>query len=205
MSDKKIYHLFPMVVHQDNIGREFDPEEMQFIIDCGNNKKRNVGNSRSQNSYVLEHPSMNNIKNYVLQNIEYYAKNLKRISDDVEFYITQSWINYTEKDEYHHMHKHHNSLLSGVLYIDVVEGIDTITFLDERSKGILFFDVDEYNTHNSETWWIPIKSGDIVIFPSSLFHQVEMTNGKKTRISLSFNTFVKGHIGNNMNLTELKL
>lgn len=200
-----MYHLFPVVVYQDNIGREFESKELEFITDCANKKIRNMGNSRTENTDILEHPTMSNIKDYALQNIEYYAREIKKITGDVEFYITQSWINYTEKGEYHHVHKHPNSLLSGVIYIDVEEGIDNITFLSDRDKDILSFEYGEYNTHNSEIWWISIKPGDIVVFPSNLFHQVEMAKGNKTRISLSFNTFVKGHIGNNERLTGLNL
>jgi hypothetical protein len=34
---------------------------------------------------------------------------------------------------------------------------------------------------------------------------VETKEGDNTRISLAFNVFIKGNIGNNKNLTELKL
>ena len=43
----------------------------------------------------------------------------------------------------------------------------------------------------------------IVIFPSSLTHMVEQTISDDTRVSLAFNTFLKGNIGNNFELTEL--
>ena len=34
--------------------------------------------------------------------------------DDVEIYITQSWLNYTEPGQFHHKHAHPNSFVSGV-------------------------------------------------------------------------------------------
>jgi hypothetical protein len=43
------------------------------------------------------------------------------------------------------------------------------------------------------------------MFPSSLVHMVENKEGTNTRISLAFNVFIKGTIGNNKNLTELIL
>ena len=45
----------------------------------------------------------------------------------------------------------------------------------------------------------------IIIFPSNLKHSVNKIIEDKTRISLSFNSFVKGRIGNKEDLTEVKL
>ena len=46
---------------------------------------------------------------------------------------------------------------------------------------------------------------DLVLFPSSLAHMVEQTESQDTRISLSFNTFLKGLIGDEPTLTALHL
>ena len=43
------------------------------------------------------------------------------------------------------------------------------------------------------------------MFPSSTTHQVDLKKGNNTRISLAFNTFVKGTLGKNSGLTELKI
>jgi hypothetical protein len=43
------------------------------------------------------------------------------------------------------------------------------------------------------------------MFPSELQHMVEQKEGKNLRTSLAFNTFIRGDIGNNGELTELKL
>jgi hypothetical protein len=43
------------------------------------------------------------------------------------------------------------------------------------------------------------------MFPSSTTHQVDTKKGTNTRVSLAFNTFYKGTIGSNSNLTELIL
>jgi hypothetical protein len=43
------------------------------------------------------------------------------------------------------------------------------------------------------------------MFPSSLEHMVETRKGVSTRISLAFNVFIKGKIGDSNNLTELFL
>jgi hypothetical protein len=63
----------------------------------------------------------------------------------------------------------------------------------------------EWNLWNSESWWFEVGTGDLVLFPSSLTHMVETVQGTDTRISLSFNTFPVGNIGEEVSLTGLKL
>ena len=48
-------------------------------------------------------------------------------------------------------------------------------------------------------------TGDLVLFPSSLTHMVETVQGEATRISLSFNTFPVGSIGEGVDLTGLRV
>jgi len=43
------------------------------------------------------------------------------------------------------------------------------------------------------------------MFRSSTIHQVENKKGSNTRVSLAFNTFYKGTLGENESLTELIL
>ncbi len=52
---------------------------------------------------------------------------------------------------------------------------------------------------------IPQENNNLILFPSSLTHMVETKEGNNTRISLAFNVFIKGIIGDNKNLTELIL
>jgi hypothetical protein len=51
----------------------------------------------------------------------------------------------------------------------------------------------------------PVKTGSILLFPSSTTHRVEIKKGLNTRISLAFNVFIKGTIGDKKSLTELKI
>ena len=66
-------------------------------------------------------------------------------------------------------------------------------------------DIEKFNLWNSDTWFFPVETGNLFMFPSSTTHQVETKQGNNTRISLAFNAFYKGTVGNNFNLTELIL
>jgi hypothetical protein len=45
----------------------------------------------------------------------------------------------------------------------------------------------------------------LILFPSSLTHMVQTVESEQTRISLAFNTFPVGHVGDEMDLTGLSL
>ena len=75
-----------------------------------------------------------------------------------------------------------------------------------KIKHQMSFIPKEFNAYNSLTWDCLVENNVLMLFPSWLNHKVE-SNKKATtdRISLSFNTFVKGTIGDKNNLTELIL
>jgi hypothetical protein len=96
--------------------------------------------------------------------------------------------------------------VSGVLYFDSDKEKDKILFSNTGYKQIVpTVDDTKFNLWNSQTWFFPVETGDLFMFPSSTTHQVETKQGDNTRISLAFNTFYKGTVGSNKNLTELIL
>ena len=116
----------------------------------------------------------------------------------------------TEPGQSHHFHMHENSLISGVYYPKAAEN-DRIYFDTGFSAPTLLspsfqLECSEYNIWNSTEHWIPIKTDDIIIFPSWLKHAVRVNLDQTTkRIALGFNTFMEGNIGNPENLTQLIL
>ena len=96
--------------------------------------------------------------------------------------------------------------MSGVLYFDSDIKNDKILFTRPDTPQIKpVIDNTKFNLWNSDTWFFPVKTGRLIMFPSSTIHQVETKKGNNTRISLAFNTFYKGTIGANSELTELIL
>ena len=94
-----------------------------------------------------------------------------------------------------------------MLYFDSDKDNDMIKFFSQRGYQQIFADVEEnkFNIWNSTSWWFPVETGQLIMFPSSTTHQVDTKQGTNTRISLAFNTFYKGTIGSNSSLTELIL
>jgi hypothetical protein len=94
--------------------------------------------------------------------------------------------------------------VSGVFYPQANRETDKIYFYRDGFQQIKFPPSD-WNVWNSESWWFEVGTEDLVLFPSSLTHMVETVKGEDTRISLSFNTFPVGLVGEEMDLTGLKL
>jgi len=121
-----------------------------------------------------------------------------------ELVITQSWINKSSKGESHHEHVHPNSLISGVWYPVINEQLPPIQFRSRAQRDVSL-SADKYNNFNSATFLLPMKMGELIIFPSNLTHSVPANQSDTERISLSFNTWCKGSLGDINSLTYLPL
>jgi uncharacterized protein (TIGR02466 family) len=200
-----IQNLFPTPIYMTNIDRPFTKQELQFANNQKNNCNNNLGNISSKDNYILNRKEFKNINKFINQCCKDYLKKIISPKNNIELYITQSWLNYTEENQYHHKHEHPNSVVSGVLYFDCDKENDKIKFSNSKGYQQIKPEIDQYNIWNSDTWWFPVETGQLVMFPSSTTHQVDTKQGTNTRISLAFNTFYKGIVGSNGQLTELIL
>ena len=196
--------LFPTPVYRRKLDRKFTEQELNLVEKTKTKCMKNYYNKNSADSYILNHPSFSTLKKEMdLCTQDYFTKVLVA-PQTVSPYITQSWLNYTEMGQSHHAHSHENSCVSGVLYINADIMHDEITFKHGRYNQIKI-PTTKWNPFNSYTWFFPVETGDLIMFPSHLTHLVTPKKGNNTRISLSFNVFVKGDLGSKNNLTELKL
>ena len=196
--------IFPTPIYISKLDRELTPLELKFVDKNKKDFYKNQGNITTNNNYILNEKHFTNIKKELDLKVQDYFNKVISTANNITPYITQSWLNYTETNQYHHKHAHPNSLLSGVFYINCDKEYDKITFFNDNYKTIKL-EIKDWNIWNSESWWFPVKTGDVILFPSSLTHMVETKKGDNTRISLAFNVFIKGTIGSNNQLTELKL
>jgi uncharacterized protein (TIGR02466 family) len=194
--------IFPTPIYISKINRELTTKELSFINKTKLNTYNNEGNTTSNNNYILNDKAFKNLKEELDLRVKDYFDKVISPRNNITPYITQSWLNYTEINQYHHKHAHPNSLVSGVFYINCNEEFDKIKFFNDKYKQIKL-QIKDWNIWNSESWWFSVKTGDVILFPSSLTHMVESKQGDNTRISLAFNVFIKGTVGDNKQLTEL--
>ena len=199
----KVTGIFPVPIYQTILSREISIEEKNFFNEL--ERTKNAYNYNSKNNYVLDEEPLSTLKKELFLRVEDYFQKIITPKTHVLPYITQSWVNWTKSGEEHHKHAHSNSLFSGVFYIDADEEYDRIKFFKRHTYESLSIEPHEYHLFNSESWTFKVKTGDIILFPSSLGHLVESKIGDNLRTSLSFNTFIKGTIGVDVELTELKI
>ena len=116
--------------------------------------------------------------------------------------ITQSWLNKNMKGESNHEHEHPNSIISGVWYPKIHEQLPPIQFKTHKQRDVSL-SIKNFNHMNSETFMLPMKMGELILFPSNLSHSVPANQSDEERISLSFNTWCKGSLGDEESLTYL--
>ncbi len=207
MTKPIIQSIFPIPIYTTKIDRGFTKQELQFVKEQKKHCSNNQGNINTKDNYILNRKEFKNIKKFLDKHCKDYLDTVICPKNNIELYITQSWLNYTEANQYHHKHEHPNSVVSGVLYFDSDLKNDKILFSHSRGYQQISpeTNTEKFNLWNSGTWFFPVETGNLFMFPSSTTHQVETKKGNNTRISLAFNTFYKGSVGSNDLLTELIL
>ena len=205
VKEPTIQNLFPTPIYMTNMDRPFTKQELQFVDNQKNNCINNEGNISTKDKYILNRKEFKNVKKFLDTACKDYLEKIISPKNNIELYITQSWLNYTEENQHHHIHAHPNSVVSGVLYFDCDKENDKIKFTNPVNYQQIKPEIKDFNIWNSDTWWFALETGQLVMFPSSTTHQVDTKKGTNTRVSLAFNTFYKGTIGSNKDLTELIL
>jgi uncharacterized protein (TIGR02466 family) len=196
--------IFPTPIITSETNYKFSQAELDFIQEFKQKTYQNISNITSQENYILQCPEMKTIAEFIQEGIDCYVQNIIDPAESLDFYVTQSWLNFTEPNQYHHEHDHPNSLISGVMYINADPEQDKLHFTNNKYERISITPRN-YNHFNTVGWVIPVDTGKVVLFDSRLKHAVESTTSTDTRISLAFNVFARGLFGNEKSLTALNL
>ena len=197
-----IERLFSTPVFKSPETYKFNKSELEFIDKQRENAIINQsGNLFSKNNYVLESPELKNLKEFCNNNLFIFFYDSFKVKKDIEIYITQSWINFNQKNTSHHRHKHVNSIISSVIFIK--GEMCPITFYNSGrnlfGNLLSFQDFTIPNENNNSQTSFKNQNGKLFLFPSTLMHSVAKNNSDVERISLSFNTFIKGQLGGAQN------
>jgi uncharacterized protein (TIGR02466 family) len=202
MNNSELYPLFPSVVYKNSLDRKLTTDELSFINSC-KSVNQNLGNEISDNLYILDQIELHDLKTELMKHVNNYLNNI--IMSDVELYITNSWINYNNTYAHHALHNHNNSIISGVFYVDVEDSQPTISFNRMTPPFLLLMKAKKYTMMNAMEWNIPISNLGILLFPSQCFHFVKPNLSSNKRISIAFNTFLRGKIGGDYAGADLTL
>ena len=163
----------------------------------------NDNNLISKNRYILTtDTTLLPLKEYITEWLEFYAHKVHQVKD-VNFYITQSWFNINRKDDHHHGHQHKNSIISGVFHLD--DDMACLEFTTDEDMFELKLNIENHHLYNARTFQFKTQANTLFLFPSNLKHSVAKSTSSQNRISLSFNTYVKGFTGSKHACTHLDL
>ena len=102
--------------------------------------------------------------------------------------ITGCWATVLAKGAMHKVHSHPNNFLSGVYYVRVHAGSNTINFHDPRIQAhVIQPPVVELTGENTDQVVVSLTNGTLLMFPSYLEHSVGASLSEEERISVSFN------------------
>ena len=198
---EELLQIFPtpllIVPYEQSIDKE-----LSYLKTISYRKQQQNGNFRSDDSYLLRNEEFKNIKNFLKESMDKFTTNV--LNTKQRLVITQCWANRNPKGSQHHEHVHPNSIISGVMYFQINEKLPPISFTKDRQDGMKL-NPEKYNHMNSETFMLPCKPGELILFPSSLKHSVPINQGEEDRISVSFNTFCIDTIGSEQSLTHLDI
>ena len=176
-----------------------------FINQCKSfNKKDALLNQVSIDSYVLEHPYFSDLAKVIDEKVGNYRTNVLQIRNKLK--KQNSWVAFSKKGEKHHRHAHPGAFLSAVFYVKCTSG--DLEFTRDRSTiqeaFYLNYDIIEYNSYNCTSWKMPLKSGDLVIFPGQVQHGSTSTDDDE-RIILGVNYAISGETGSDDTVDYLEL
>lgn len=153
----------------------------------------------TEDTYILERPDLAPLKDYIISNVNNFLHNDLQVQDDLEFYITNSWVTIHDKDDFAPLHDHANSLFSGTFYIDIPEDDDSVfELLTNDPYRILPHTIQptlkDHNLVNCNLWKIKPETGTLILFPSSIKHSTTKMTSDSRRYCIAFNIFIRGDI-----------
>ena len=107
---------------------------------------------------------------------------------DQETKITHMWSIVNKLNASNARHIHSNNYISAAYYVKAPQKCGDIVFYDPRSVTTFRYPIiSKPNKLNTNIFSVQPKEGLLVLFPSYLYHSVDMSKTKEERIVISFN------------------
>ena len=200
MSDYKIYKLFPSPIFQYKINKftEINSELKNYIF---NLKKKDEKGQKRSNVGGWHSPFFD------LENDDTPKKFVKIIQKFLEKVITNEmgweyvidkvkiigmWSIINKKNSFNTKHNHPNSYLSAAYYVKVPKNSGNIHFYDPKEqKNIRFPKTKKFTEISAVVSSVEPEEGDLLLFPSYLYHSVSENLSDNYRIIISFNVDIE--------------
>jgi uncharacterized protein (TIGR02466 family) len=187
----EVIRLFPSFVLKTRLGSEARAAVRAAILDEVAVERAGAADPQAGQVWQSRHglhrlPALEPLVQHVRAGVGLVLEFLRVESAPLE--ITGLWVNVAAPGGAVRLHAHPNNFLSGVYYVQVQEGADSINFHDPRPQaGVVRPPVTELTAYNTDLVVVRIEEGDLLVFPSWLLHSVDPNQSDRIRISASFN------------------
>jgi hypothetical protein len=137
-------------------------------------------NAWSVDQQILKNPVFKDIVPFIKAQVQMFSIDCNHLCEEIK--IINSWSNKLPSKKSIAYHWHENSYISGTIHLD-----NKGSFLIKSPEPRNLFNID-IQLINDNTFEIPSKPGQLVLFPSRVNHGVS-TNNETERYSLAFNTW----------------
>ena len=147
---------------------------------------------------ILDMEPLARLKAVIDQKVQDYVQNTFSPRESIQFVMTTSWATRHKTGDWANAHDHANSVVSGIVYLDVDQDSGDLIFdkiVENLGLRLLHIDPSDYTPFNSPNWGLTPTPNQIVIFPSNLPHRATINNSTIDRYCIAFNYFVKGILG----------
>tara|TARA_R110000824_G_C14939479_1_gene649634 strand:+ start:61 stop:666 length:606 start_codon:yes stop_codon:yes gene_type:complete len=181
------------IAHEGNV-YSINKKELNVIKNI-KYRKPNRGFYISETIALLENKTLASLKKFIIEKAKEYTRNVLEIKDQI--YLTQSWSTINPTNASHPPHTHANAFISIVYYAQCKDGDLEFNLESNSIRKCFNFDytIDKFNIYNSHTWTLPVKTGDIVLFPGHIRHGSLPNKSPESRIIVGANFFIKGNLG----------
>lgn len=146
-------------------------------------KKKYNSSKKYENcfSYDVE---LQDLKSVVLQSAEKFSTNYTGNTNN-KIIIKRVWPNIHTDNSLITPHAHRDSFLSAVYYpkADNGELVIQSPFSHSHLSHVDPNTITKYNAYNSDNFFIPVKTGMLIIFNAMLIHYVKPINGERYSIA----------------------
>ena len=194
--DLKVLNLKPIPIAQAKNVYHLNKKELNVIKKTKYKKPERInGTYLSETITLLENKTLTSLKKFIIKKAEEYVRDVLEIKNDI--YLTQSWSTINTTNGFHDPHHHPNTFISLVYYAQCKSGALCFYLNTSSIKEGFNFDytIDKFNIYNSRLWNLPVKTGDIVLFPGQTSHGSSPNKSPESRIIVGANFFLKGKIG----------
>jgi hypothetical protein len=188
----EVFELFPTPFMR--VAKVITPDRVQALRDrfAPEASQANLRSAELTHTTILPpsgDPLLEELEATVLPSLVDFGVHL--FGERLTWQIKELWFNVLRHGGRQSVHNHANCFISGVLYLSECHPSANTLFIRSLGGRDFVFSNMHANTElgpfNAEKWMGPVPSpGDLVLFPSSLLHEVP-TNQGGTRFTLAFN------------------